>query len=124
MKIRLRVPGSVGTACRIYFPLVLPMNAFLIRFCFLEGQNTDYAICTGTYNWGVGTCNLRGDQMIITIDVSQHRPISDRVVANEQPSAKFVSIVDKYIHMIVGTINVDVLVLEIQLEPRPEPVVC
>ena len=62
--------------------------------------------------------------MIITIDVRQHRPISDRLVSDEKPSANFVSMLNKYIHMIVWTINVDVLVLEIQLEPRPEPVVC
>jgi hypothetical protein len=62
--------------------------------------------------------------MIITIDVRQHRPIGDRLVANEKPSAKFVSMLDKYTHMIVWTANVDVPVLEIRLEPRPEPVIC
>ena len=62
--------------------------------------------------------------MIVTIDVRQHRPISDRLVANRKLSVKFVSMLEKYKHMIVWTANVDVLVLEIRLEPRPEPVVC
>jgi hypothetical protein len=62
--------------------------------------------------------------MIITIDVRQHRPISNRLVSDEKPSVKFVSILDKHTHMIVWTANVDVLVLKIRLEPRPEPVVC
>ena len=34
------------------------------------------------------------------------------------------SMLDKYTHMIVWTANLDVLVLEIRLEPRPDPVVC
>ena len=62
--------------------------------------------------------------MIITIDMRQHRPISDRLVSDEKPSANFVSMLDKHIHVIVWTANVDVLVLEIRLEPRPDPVVC
>ena len=61
--------------------------------------------------------------MIVTIDVRQHRPISDRL-ANGKLSVKFVSILEKYKHLIVWTVNVDVLVLEIRLEPRTEPVVC
>ena len=62
--------------------------------------------------------------MIITVDVRQHSPMSDRLVANEKPSAKLVSMLDKHTHMIVWTANLDVLVVEIRLEPRPDPVVC
>ena len=72
---------------------------------FVDRQRTDYTIC--------GTCNSRGDQVIITVDVRQHRPMSDRLVANGKPSAKSVSMPDKYTHMIVWTTNLDVLVLEI-----------
>ena len=60
--------------------------------------------------------------MIITIDVGQHSPMSDHFVANEKPSAKLVSTLDKHSHVIVWSANLDVLGLEIQLEPRPEPV--
>ena len=62
--------------------------------------------------------------MIITIDVRQHGPMRDCLVANERPSAKVVSIPDKYTHVIVWAANLDVLGPEIRLEPRPEPVVC
>ena len=51
--------------------------------------------------------------MILTIDMRQHRPMSDRLVANGKPSAKFESMLDKHTHMIVWTENVDFLVREI-----------
>ena len=80
---------------------------------YLDEHRTDYTVC--------GTCNSRGNEMIITIYVRHHRPISDRFVADKNASAKskFVSMLDKHTHMVVWTANVDVLVLEVRLKLRP-----
>ena len=50
--------------------------------------------------------------------------MSNRLVANEKPSAKPVGMLEKHAHVVVRAINLDVLGPEIRLEPRPEPVVC
>ena len=62
--------------------------------------------------------------MIITIDMRQNRPISYRLVTNENASADLVSMLDKHTHVVVWTANIDVLVLEIRLKPGPQPVIC
>ena len=91
-----------------------PTRVFFV-IC-LDEQRTDYTVC--------GACNSRGDPMIITVNMRQHRSISNRLVANKRASEKFASMLDKHTHMIVRTADVDFFLLEIRLKPRPEPVIC
>ena len=70
----------------------------------LDGHRTDYTICR--------TCNSHGDLMVIMVDVRQYRPMSDRLVAIKNGSTKFVSGLEKYIHVIVWAANVNFPVLK------------
>ena len=49
----------------------------------------------------------------MTINVRQHRPIRDGLVANEERVRNLVSVLENHIHMSVRTPTVDVLGLEI-----------
>ena len=108
MKFRLKV-WNVAITCRIYFPFSPPTCV-----CF-GGHSTDHTVG--------GTCNSRGDHVVITIHMRQHSPVGDRLVTNTNASAKSASMLDSHAHMVVWTANVDVPVLKIRLEPRPEPVI-
>ena len=113
MKFRLKKVWNVAIACRIYFPFSPPTYVFFV--ISFSGHSTDHTVG--------GTCNSRGDHVVITINMGQHSPVGDRLVTNTNASAKSVSMLDSHAHMVVWTADVDVPVLEIRLEPRPEPVI-
>ena len=113
MKFRLKEVRNVAITCWIYFPLSLPTSVFFI--VSFGGHSTDHTVG--------GTCNSRGDHVVITIYMGQHSPVGDRLVTNTNASAKSASMLDSHAHMVVWTANVDVPVLKIRLEPRPEPVI-
>ena len=73
VKFRLEVTWNVGFAYRVRFPKMLPTSVFFV-VC-LDGHRTDYTMCR--------TCNWHGDLMVITVDVRQYCPISDRLVTNK-----------------------------------------